>query len=111
MRIATSTIYDSQSSSIDNLVAQQQNLGQELSSGKQLNEPSDNPTQIAQDLELRSTIAAENQASSNITNASAQLTTVDGSLNTLTNIMQSARSVAVQAAAGFTNSTQQQALA
>lgn len=111
MRIATSTIYDSQASSIDNLVSQQQNLGQELSSGKRLNQPSDNPTQIAQDLELRSTIAAENQASSNVTNASAQLTTVDGALSTLTNIMQSARSVAVQAAAGFTNSTQQQALA
>lgn len=111
MRIATSTIYDSQANSIDNIVSQQQNLGQTLSSGKQLNQPSDNPTQIAQDLELRSTIAAENQGSSNVTNASAQLTTVDGALSTLTNIMQSARSIAVQAGAGFTNSTQQQALA
>jgi flagellar hook-associated protein 3 FlgL len=111
MRIATSTIYDSQANSIDNIVSQQQNLGQILSSGKQLNQPSDNPTQIAQDLELRSTLAAENQGSSNVTSASAQLTTVDGALSTLTNIMQSARSIAVQAGAGFTNSTQQQALA
>src|SRR5579884_1124138 len=107
MRIATSTIYESQTNSIDNLVAQQQQLGQALSSGKQLNFPSDNPTEIAQDLEIRTSISAENQESSNIQNASAQLTTVDGALSTLTNVMQSARSIAVEAGAGFTNSTQQ----
>ncbi len=111
MRIATSTIYDSQSNSIDNLVAQQQQQGQTLSSGKQLNAPSDNPTQIAEDLEVRASIAQENQGSTNIQNATAQLTTVDGALSTLTSIMQSARSIAVQAGAGFANSTQQQALA
>ena len=110
MRIATSTMYNAQTASIDDLVAQQQALGAELSSGKQLNQPSDNPTQIAQDLQVRATIAAENQGSSNITNASAQLTTVDGALSTLTDIMQKARGIAVEAASGFTNSTQQQAL-
>lgn len=111
MRIATSTIYDSQASSIDNLVAQQQQSGQVLSSGKQLNAPSDDPAQIAQDLQVRSAIAAENQGSKNISNASAQLTTVDGALSTLTTIMQSARNIASEAASGFTNSTQQSALA
>jgi flagellar hook-associated protein 3 FlgL len=111
MRIATSTIYDAQASSIDNLVAAQQQLGQSLSSGKQLNAPSDNPTQIAQDLALRSSIAAENQGSSNITSASAQLTTADGALATLTDVLQSARGVAVEASAGFANDTQRQALA
>jgi flagellar hook-associated protein 3 FlgL len=111
MRIATSTIYDAQASSIDNLVAQQQQLGQVLSSGKQLNAPSDNPTKIAQDLEVRSSIAAENQGSANITSAKAQLTTVDGALSTLTEIMQSARGIAVQAASSLTSSTQLQSLA
>ena len=111
MRIATSTMYDSQTSSIDNLVAQQQQLGQELSSGKQLNAPSDDPAQIGQDLAVRASIAAENQGSANITNASAQLTTVDGALSTLTSVMQSARNIATEAASGFTNPTQQQALA
>ncbi|HLI97924.1 MAG TPA: flagellar hook-associated protein FlgL [Candidatus Baltobacteraceae bacterium] len=111
MRIATSTIYEAQTAAIDNLVVQQQLYGQELSSGKQLNEPSDNPTLIAQDLEVRASIAGENQESSNIQNASAQLTTVDGALSTLTDIMQSAHSIAVQAGSGFTNSTQQAALA
>ena len=110
MRIATSSIYDSQAASIDDLVSQQQQLGQQLSSGKSLNAPSDNPTQIAQDLELRSAVAAENQGSQNVSNAKAQLTTVDGALSTLTDIMQKVRGIAVEAASGFTNSTQQQAL-
>lgn len=111
MRIATSTIYDSQSSSIDNLVAQQQQLGQTLSSGKQLNAPSDDPQQIAQDLELRSSIAAENQGSSNITSATSQMTTIDGALSTLSDVMQSARGIAVEAAGGLENQSQRQALA
>lgn len=110
MRIATSSIYNSQAASIDDLVAQQQQLGQQLSSGKSLNAPSDNPTQIAQDLELRSALAAENQGTQNISNAKAQLTTIDGALSTLTDIMQKARGVAVEAASGFTNATQRQAL-
>lgn len=111
MRIATSTMYDSQTASIDNLAAQQQQLGQALSSGKQLNAPSDDPTQIAEDLAVRNSLAQENQGSSNIQNATSLLTTVDGGLSTLTNIMQSARSIAIQAGAGFTDSTQQQAMA
>lgn len=111
MRIATSTMYDAQSASIDNLVAQQQQLGQELSSGKRLNAPSDDPSQIANDLAVRTSIAQENQGSTNIQNVSSQLTTIDGALSTLTDIMQSARSIASQAAAGFTNPTQQHALA
>lgn len=111
MRIATSTIYDNQTASIDNLVAQQQQYGAELSSGKHLNAPSDDPTQISQDLSVRTSIAQENQAAQNIQNASSQLTTVDGALSSLSDIMQSARSLAVQAGAGVINASQRQALA
>ncbi len=111
MRIATSTQYDNQIAQIDNLVAQQQQLATESSSGLQLTAPSDNPMEIAQDLQIRTTIAQENQTNSNIQSTTAQLTTVDGSLSTLTSIMQSARGIAVQAAGGFTSQTQQQAMA
>lgn len=111
MRIATSTIYNNQVSSIDSLVAAQQQYGAQLSSGKQLNAPSDDPTAIGQDLSLRTSIAQENQASQNIQNASAQLTTVDGSLSSLSDVMQSARGIAVQAGSGLLNGTQRQALA
>jgi flagellar hook-associated protein 3 FlgL len=111
MRIATSTIYDNQVASIDNLVSEQQQYGQTISSGKQLNAPSDNPAQIAQDLALRTSIAQQQQSSRNIQNASAQLTTVDGALSALTDVMQKARAIAVQAGSGMESPTQRQALA
>lgn len=111
MRIATSTLYDTQINAIDNLTVQQQKYGTELSSGKQLQVPSDDPTAIGQDLSVTNLIAQENQGSSNITNATAQLNSVDGALSSLSNIMTSARSIAVQGASGFNDSTQNQALA
>src|SRR5579884_3715756 len=111
MRIATSTIYDSQTSAIDNLVAQQQQYGNVLSTGKQLNAPSDDPSQIAQDLSVRTSIAQGNQTSTNIQNITSQLTTVDGALSTLGDVLQGARSIAVQAGSATMDTTQRQALA
>ncbi|MHB8356943.1 MAG: flagellin N-terminal helical domain-containing protein, partial [Vulcanimicrobiaceae bacterium] len=111
MRIATSSLYDQQIAAIDNLVAQQAQYGNMLSTGKQLNQPSDNPTQIAQDLGLHTAISEENQTSTNIQNATAEMTTVDGSLSSLTNILQSARSLAVQGATDALSPAQQRSLA
>jgi flagellar hook-associated protein 3 FlgL len=111
MRISTSTMYEQQIAQIDNLAAQQEQYAAEASSGIALNAPSDNPGQIAQDLAIRTSIAQENQSSSNIQSASSQLTTIDGALSTLSSIVSSARNIAVQAAGGYTSSTQLQALA
>lgn len=98
MRIATSSIYDNQIQSIDNLSAQYQAIGQNLSTGKSLNVPSDNPAQISQDLTLTTTIAGENADASNATSAQAQLTFTDATLSSLTNVLQTARSLAVSGA-------------
>ena len=108
MRIATSTIYDSQTSSIDNLEAIYQQQGQELSTGKALNAPSDNPTVIAQDLAVRNDNAVTTQVGSNLTGLSNELTTVDGALSSLTSIMQSARSIAIQGASDTVTASQRQ---
>jgi flagellar hook-associated protein 3 FlgL len=110
MRIATSTIFDNQINSIDNLAYQQQQLGNDISSGKSLNQPSDNPTQIAQDLSVRSTIATENNAGTNMGNAIQQLTQTDSSLGNLTNVLQSARSLAIQGGAETLTTAQRQAI-
>ncbi len=111
MRIATSTIYDSQAGAIDNLVAEQQQYGNTISTGKQLNVPSDDPNGIAQDLSIRTTIAQQKQTSNNVTNITAQLTTVDGALSTLSSILSSARGIAVQSATSTISVTQRQSLA
>ncbi len=111
MRIATSTMYDNQIASIDDLVAEQQQQGNTLSSGKQLDVPSDDPTQIAMDLNVRNTIAQEQQTLSDVTNLNAQLTTVDGALSTLNDVLAKARSIAVQGASSTVSDTQRQSLA
>lgn len=111
MRIATSTLYDQQIGAIDNLSSQQAQFGNELSTGKQLNVPADNPTQIAQDLQLRTDIAQANQTSKNISDATSQLNTVDGALNTLSDIVQKARSLAIEGSSDAVSPAQRQDIA
>jgi flagellar hook-associated protein 3 FlgL len=98
MRIATSTIYSDQTQSIDGLSAQYQSLGQDLSTGKSLNVPSDDPSQVSQDLTLTTTIAQENGDASNASAASNELTFTDSTLSSLTSLLQTARSLAVEGA-------------
>ncbi|HXP92934.1 MAG TPA: hypothetical protein VN905_05650, partial [Candidatus Binatia bacterium] len=110
MRIATSTIFDNQTNAIDNLTFQQNQLGNDISSGKSLNEPSDNPTQIAQDLSLHTSIADQNNAATNIGQAVNKLSSTDGALANLTNALQSARQLAVQGATETLTVSQRQAI-
>lgn len=98
MRIATSTIYSDQTTSIDALSAQYQSIGMDLSTGKSLNVPSDDPSQVSQDLTLTTTIAAENGDASNAAAATNELTFTDSTLSSLTSVLQSARSLAVEGA-------------
>ena len=98
MRIATSTIYNDQTASIDNLSAQYQSIGQDLSTGKSLNVPSDDPAQISQDLTLTNTINQENGDASNAVAAQNELTFTDSTLSSLTSVLQTARSLAVEGA-------------
>src|SRR5271168_4092981 len=98
MRIATSTIYDNQVQSIDGLSAQYQGIGQDLSTGKSLNVPSDDPAQVSQSLTLSTTIAQEDGDASNATSASNELTFTDTTLQSLTSLLSTARSLAVEGA-------------
>jgi flagellar hook-associated protein 3 FlgL len=110
MRIATSTIYDNQTGSIDNLETEYQTLGNQLSSGISFNAPSDDPTIVSEDLGLRTTLATEAQQTADISSASNQLTSTDSALASLTSVLQSARSLAVQAASGTNSSTDLKAI-
>jgi flagellar hook-associated protein 3 FlgL len=111
MRIATSTIYAQQAASIDDQQALYAQIGQELSSGKQLTAPSDDPTRIAQDLSLHVAIGFGGQQSTNAQNATSELTTTDSALASLTSVMQSARQLAVQGSTDTLTAQQRTALA
>ncbi len=111
MRIATSTIYAQQAATIDDQQALYAQIGQQLSSGKQLEAPGDDPSQIAQDLALHTTIGFSSEQSTNATNATAELTNTDSALSTLTSIMQSARQLAVQGSSDTLSAQQRTSLA
>lgn len=106
MRIATSTVFDNQATQIDNLYATYQSQGAQLSSGKSLNVPSDDPTVIAQDLSVRADNVVQSQVSKNSTDLGNQLSAVDGALSSLTNVMQSARQLAVEGASDTIDAAQ-----
>ncbi|MDB5040096.1 MAG: flagellar hook-associated protein 3 [Candidatus Eremiobacteraeota bacterium] len=111
MRIATSTIYAQQTAAIDDQSALYAQIGAQLSSGKQLSAPSDDPGQIAQDLLVHTSIDTTNQASTNVQNAVSELTTTDGALSSLTSVMQSARALAIQGASDTLTDAQRTSLA
>jgi flagellar hook-associated protein 3 FlgL len=111
MRISTDSIYQQQISAIDNITAQEALYGEQLSTGKAVNVPGDDPTQIAQDLSVRTDIGVQTQVGENLSNVSSQLTTVDGALSSLTSVLQSARSLAVEGASDTNTPSQLQEIA
>ncbi|GAC1597603.1 MAG: hypothetical protein NVS3B28_29500 [Candidatus Velthaea sp.] len=111
MRIATSTIYEQQTTSIDNLQVNFANIGTQISSGKQFNAPSDDPTRVGQDLSVRTTLANQAQAANNVQSATSELTTTDGALANLTSILQSVRTLGIQGATDTLTSGQRESLA
>ena len=110
MRIATSTIYAQQTAAIDDQQALYAQIGATLSSGKQLNDPSDDPTRIAQDLSVRTAIDATGQQAKNVQSAVSELTTTDSALSSLTAVLQSARQLAIQGASDTLTKQQRAAL-
>jgi flagellar hook-associated protein 3 FlgL len=98
MRIATSTVYDQQTTTIDNLSAQYNSVGNDLSTGISLNVPSDDPSVVSQALTINNTINSEDKDAQNATNAQNQLTNTDSILSSLTSVLQSARSLVVEGA-------------
>jgi flagellar hook-associated protein 3 FlgL len=110
MRIATSTLYAQQAAAIDNQSALYAQIGQQLSSGKQLTQPSDDPAEIAHDLSLHATIDTATQQSTNAQNAVSELTTTDSALSSLTSVLQSARQLAVQGSSDTLSAQQRTAL-
>ena len=84
-------------------------LQNELSTGKQINQPSDNPSAAAAILQLQQLMAARTGWSSNVTAASSQLGEVDTTVNSLTQLLQQAQTIASQDASSTTPASQRTA--
>ncbi|MGC8668632.1 MAG: flagellar hook-associated protein FlgL [Chthonomonadales bacterium] len=111
MRIASNmsverSLYDMEAAA-DRLTRVQE----QISSGKQLNRPSDNPAHVGQDLSLRAAQSSIRQFQSNITSARAFVGTADNALSQVTTLLRQARQLAVQGATDTLDPTARQGLA
>lgn len=72
-------------------------LNNQLTSGKEISKPSDNPFKVARSMQLNSDIQANEQYNTNITDTINHLETTDVALEQLTNVMQRVRELTVSA--------------
>lgn len=111
MRIATNmsverSLYDMEAAA-DRLTRVQE----QISSGKQLNRPSDSPAYVAQDLSLRAAQSSIQQFQNNISTARAFIGTADNALSQVSTLLRQARQLAVQGATDNLDPTARQGLA
>ncbi len=76
------------------------NLQQQLSTGKRINKPSDDPVGAAEDLQVRTQLAQNTQYTRNISDGSAYLATIDTTLNGNNQLIQNTQQLALQGATG-----------
>lgn len=111
MRVSESMIYDSASSSLSNELASLQSITEKVSSGKQLNRPSDNPADVQSSVGLNDTLAQLNQYVRNIDNATSKVSAMDTALSSAGDLIQRANELAVQGANGTLDAGDRQAIA
>ncbi len=100
MRVSTVWM---QQQSLNTMLDRQSNiatLNQQLSTGKRITQPSDDPVGAARALDLGHQIADTAQYQRNITAANARLSLEDQSLGSVTNVLQRVRTLVLQAVNG-----------
>jgi len=105
MRISTGYQYTSWTQNIDATTQNLYNLEEQLSSGKKISKPSDDPYGTTQSLNMTSLSSALTQYNSNLNTAKSYLTAADSGLNDASNLTQQAYSLAVEAASSTTDQT------
>jgi flagellar hook-associated protein 3 FlgL len=99
-RIATSTIFSNGTARIGDLTSDLSKIQQQLSTGKKIISPSDDPLGAQQALDLSAGQGQNTQLTANRTSARNALQEEDTSLSSLTNLMQDIRSNAIAAGSG-----------
>jgi flagellar hook-associated protein 3 FlgL len=111
MRISTSMLNEN---AVNSILADEASLAQtqtQLSTGKSINTPADNPVGEVQLLQLNATNSQYQQYISNGQSANTNLTLEQTALTTSTTTLQSIRDLVVQASSGTNNAADLQAIA
>ncbi len=100
MRISTNTIYQSGISKISSLQSDQVKLQQQISTGKRIASPSDDPVAAARALEISHEQAVNAKFADTRKTAQTKLSTLESNLTGVTNLLVSAQSSLVAAGNG-----------
>ncbi len=111
MRISTSYEYQLYTNDIDSTTLAYNNAEQAVSTGKAINEISDNPTGVMDALNMTALQAQITQFNSNLGTAKDYLSTNEDALTQVTNLMTQAYQLAVEGANGSNDSASMNALA
>jgi len=111
MRISNSTIFQQNVTQMDNLMSNLAKTQQQISSGNRVQTASDDPAAAAQLLEISKMQTANTQYATNRTGAENTLNLTNGALTSVSNLLASAKTLAVQAGNGTLDDTQRSSLA
>jgi flagellar hook-associated protein 3 FlgL len=111
MRISTATIYNANVSNMNNLEAQIAQTQQQISTGNRIQSPADDPTGAARIIELNQANSVNTQYGTNNTAAQNTLSLSENVLQSVTTLLQSVKSTAVNAANGTLTTSDRQSLA
>jgi flagellar hook-associated protein 3 FlgL len=111
MRVSTNTFFDVNVTMLDQQQSNLLNTQQQLSSGRSILTPADNPAGAAQVLQVSQADAANNQYLTNIGVASDAQALAEGTLQSVTSTLQDIQSTAVQAGNAALNNSDRLTLA
>ena len=111
MRISTNMMLNDTLNNVETSYQNYVDAQQSLATGKKLNQPSDDPAGTSQALSLEESLGQLTQYVQNMNTANSFMENTDTALASVTNLIQQARSLAVQSASDTVSNAQRQNLA
>ena len=110
LRISSTQIADNSIYGISEAYSRFAKAQSEVNTGKQLQQPSDNPSGLAQSLNFKNQLDQVSQYQRNISQANSFLSTTDTALANVNDLLRQARTIAVQAGSSTVTDESRQAL-
>jgi flagellar hook-associated protein 3 FlgL len=111
MRVSTNTSYEVGLAALNRQLATQAKTLEQISSGKRVLTPSDDPAAHVQALEVSQSDSVNTQYASNRQSAAGNLSLLDGSLGQITTLLQNAQQLVVSAGNGTLDDSGRKAIA
>lgn len=111
MRISTSTLYDANATALTQLQSKLLHTQQQITSGRRILSPADDPANAARALEISQSDATNTQYASNRNEAIRALSLSEEVLNSVTALLQDVKTAAVGAGSGIASASDKRSLA